>query len=149
MLENQPLPPWSLTTLDGSPAPAPEAFLGKPLLILIFNVGCLGCLGRALPFSLKLLDAYPDLQVIAIHTHTPGPDYPPARIEAVKKANHLPYPVYLDQGHETYDRYRAEGTPHWVLLDAEGKVRRSIWGSMANAQQRLDYALAELFEDVK
>ncbi len=45
----------------------------------------------------------------------------------------------------TFLRYEAGGTPHWVLIDTEGIIRKSIFGSMDGARQRLDYALEELF----
>ena len=48
----------------------------------------------------------------------------------------------------TFRRYEAGGTPHWVLIDADGVIRKSIFGSMDGARQRLDYALEELFQAI-
>ena len=144
---DQPAPPWRVTTLSGDAAPDLESLLGRPLLLLFFNVGCPGCMGRALPFSLDLAARYPGLQFIGIHTSfEKGSDFAPARIQAVVEYFDLPYPVYLDDGDATFLRYEAGGTPHWILIDADGIIRKSIFGSMDGARQRLDYALEEVFQ---
>ncbi|MDW3650687.1 MAG: TlpA disulfide reductase family protein [Bacteroidia bacterium] len=144
-IESHIAPEWAIESLDGSEVPSLASFRGKFVLILIFSRGCPGCMGRAIPFSLELQKNYPELQTIAIHSRFEGPEYSNHQIEEVKLYFKLPYPLYKDQGKETYERYRAEGTPHWILLDKEGRVIRSMWGSMANVQNRLQYAMAELF----
>jgi len=53
----------------------------------------------------------------------------------------------LDQGHQTWSAYDAGRTPHWVLINANGEIEKSIFGSMPNSLQRLDYSLIELFEN--
>ncbi len=73
--------------------------LGQALLLLFFNVGCPGCMGRALPFSLALARRYPGLRIIGLHTSfEKGSDDAPARIQAVVEYFKLPYPVYQDDG---------------------------------------------------
>ncbi len=119
------------------------------MLLLFFNVGCPGCMGRALPFSLELAARYPGLRLVGLHTSfEKGSDYAPARIQAVVEYFALPYPVYLDDGDATFLRYEAGGTPHRVLVEAGGIIRKSIFGSMDGARQRLGYALEELFQAI-
>ena len=144
-IESHIAPEWALESLDGSEVPSLASFRGKYVLILIFSRGCPGCMGRAIPFSLELQKEYPLLQTIAIHTHFEGPEYSDHQIKEVELYFKLPYPLYKDQGKTSYELYLAEGTPHWILLDIEGRVIRSMWGSMANVQNRLQYAMAELF----
>jgi len=131
--------------LGDEKAPGVEDFRGRPLLLLFFNIGCPGCTGRAIPFSLQLREQFPDLQIVGIHARFEGPAYSPSQVRAVIEYLKVPYPVLLDEGHETFSRYAAGGTPHWVLLDADGHIVRSIFGSMAGSQQRLAYALLELY----
>jgi peroxiredoxin len=115
-------------------------------LVLFFNVECLGCIGRALPFAQTLAERYPGLPVLAVHSvFRPGAPHDLERIRELVAHHGLTFPVLLDDGSATFDAYTAEGTPHWVLIDGEGRVRKSIFGSMDGARQRLDYALLELF----
>ncbi len=139
------LPDWQVQTADGQQVTR-EQFFGQPLLILFYHLGCLGCIGRALPFARKLAVAYPDLQIVGIHTRFEGLQYNTEDVLAQAESTQLPFPIFFDKGHRTYDMYGAEGTPHWILLDANGQLFRSIFGSMANARQRLDYALMEIFQ---
>ena len=123
--------------------------LGQALLLLFFNVGCPGCMGRALPFSLELAAQYPALQIVGIHTSfEAGSKYATAQIQAIVAYFKLPFPAFLDDGDATFLRYKAGGTPHGVLIGAEGIIRKSIFGSMDGARQRLDYALEELFQAI-
>ncbi|MEL6671684.1 MAG: redoxin domain-containing protein [Bacteroidota bacterium] len=140
------LPDWEVTTLDGSPAPSLHDFRGKVVLLLIFSRGCPGCMGRAVPYSKSLLADFPDLQIIGIHTQFEGPEYSQRQIEEVKLYFKLPYPLLVDQGKKTFEKYAAEGTPHWLLVDREGRLLKSFFGSMEGARQRLVYSLTELFE---
>jgi len=141
------LPNWHIDTTDGSVAPDLEKYRGKNLLILFYSMGCPGCLSRAIPFSLQLKRAYPDLQLVAIHTHFERPKHSPAEIRVAADAMNVDYPVFLDKGIETASLYQAEGTPHWVLLDKGGEMYKSIFGSMPNSLQRLDLSLMELFQE--
>ncbi len=142
----EPAPPWRVTTLSGEATPDLDTLFGQPVLLLFFNVGCPGCMGPALPFSLELAARYPGLRLVGLHTSfEKGSDFAPARIQAVVEYFNLPYPVYLDDGDATFRRYEAGGTPRWVLINAEGIVRKSIFGSMDGARQRLGYALEERF----
>jgi len=43
-----------------------------------------------------------------------------------------------------YEKFKAEGTPHWLIFDKNRELKYSIFGSQANAHNRLLYALEEL-----
>jgi len=43
-----------------------------------------------------------------------------------------------------YDHFKAEGTTHWIVLDKELEIFRSIFGSQQQSQRRLWYALEAL-----
>lgn len=55
-------------SLDGNVINLREIYWGKPLLILFFNIQCLGCVGRAIPLAYDYLQEFKNLNVIAIHT---------------------------------------------------------------------------------
>lgn len=147
-MNNQAAPPFTLDTVDNSQISL-ETFYGngKPTLLLFFNIGCAGCTGRAIPLTLTFANDYPDLQLLAIHSHfSANTPHPYESVKAVASYFKLPYPVAFDQDDTIFRLYAAEGTPHWILLDAAGKIHKSIFGSMAGARQRLSYSLQELFQ---
>lgn len=135
---------WQIASLDQSPAPTLSDFEGKPTLLLFFNLGCLGCLHRGVPLARDLAHAYPELNVIGIHSNF-GRQYTAEEIAATLAENKVDFPVLQDDGHTTYDAFNAEGTPHWILLDEKGNINKSIFGSQPNVQQRLTYSMMELF----
>jgi hypothetical protein len=81
--------PFTLTALDGTQVEL-AALHGEPILLLFFNIGCAGCTGRALPLTLDLSRQYPELQLVAIHSHfSPAP----VPIESIKSvANYFKLP---------------------------------------------------------
>lgn len=142
-----PAPAWQVTTLDGAPGPAVNDYAGQHVLVLFFNVGCLGCVSRGLPFAQQIASAYPELSVVVIHSDFGSLPTTPERVREVLPEDPPAFTLLNDDGHETYDRYEAEGTPHWALIAPDGTVSKSIFGSMPNAIQRLTYSLEELFPD--
>lgn len=149
LLNNQ-IQPWYLESIDGRIVPDYDAFKGKPLLILFFYLGCPGCIGRAIPFANKMAYEHPDsMNVLGIHSNFEGPEYSDDEITAHLTSLHVRFPVFRDAGLATtfYD-YQAGGTPHWVLVNKDGKVIRSIFGSDPNrALLWLDYAITEELEN--
>lgn len=141
------IPNWSIESLDGGTAPRIDSFYGRFHLIYFFNIGCIACKTRAIPFASEIHRAFPEIQISAIHTRFEGPVYSKNQIEEIKLVHKIPYPVYQDSGMKSYLDFKAEGTPHWVLLDKQGRVLRSIFGSQPNALQRLYYLLLELLDN--
>lgn len=136
--------PLDIFSINDKEIPQLADFKGMYVLLLFFNRGCNGCIGRAIPFSLELKDEFPELQIIGIHSQFGSNTYTKAEIQEIVDYYNIPYPIVEDNGHHTYDMYKAEGTPHWVLLDKDG-VYKSFFGSMGNAQNRLYYTMSELF----
>ncbi len=143
----EPLPPWSLERIFGEAVPEVKDFKGKPLLILFFSLGCPGCLGRALPYANRMVFENGDrINVLGIHTNFEGVDFSQQQFQAAKEKYHLRFPFFKDANYDTtFLDYGAGGTPHWILVDAEGLVVYSIFGSDPNnALLRLDLKMQEL-----
>ncbi|GAP63592.1 hypothetical protein ARMA_2015 [Ardenticatena maritima] len=140
-------PPFhALKTLNGAPLQVDD-LRGAPALLLFFHVGCAGCMGRALPLTLRLAREYPQLRLVGIHlTGDDEPERVEYSLQKVIDYFKLPYPIIMDDGDATFRAYGVSGTPHWVLLNADGTIRKHFFGSMEGAQQRLFYSLAELFD---
>lgn len=145
--EGDTLPEWNLLPLANRQPPTLAELRGRYVLLLFYNLGCTGCVGRGLPLAQRIQDLYPDLQVVLIHSDFGRQTYSEDEILAEARKQHLQLEQYRDEGHTTYDAYGAEGTPHWVLIAPDGKLYRSFFGSMQQAQVRMDYVLRELFGD--
>lgn len=134
-----------VSTLEGEAIDIMEKYNnGKPMLILFFNNRCLGCVGRAIPLAYDFSQEYDNLNVLAIHTDFGREVATKEDIINLFTTKELPIPIYFDKGQENYERFECEGTPHWIMIDKNGEIFRSFYGSQDNAQNRLFYALDEL-----
>lgn len=147
LILDTPILPWSLESIFGDDVPDNSDFLGQPLLILFFGLSCPGCLGRAVPYANRTVVELGDrISVIGIHSDFHRSGFTDSQFQKAKEALYIRFPFYRDQNFDrTFKDYRAGGTPHWILLDAEGKVKYSLFGSDPNnALLKLDYRIAEL-----
>ena len=143
---DKPLPDWSIEPIFEKTA-KPKDFIGAPLVILFFSLGCPGCLGRAIPYANRLVYEHGEkLKVIGIHTNFEGVDYDLDKFKQAQEELNIRFPIYKDANfNTTYLDYGARGTPHWIIVDAEGNVAYSIFGSDPNnALLRIDYLMGEL-----
>ncbi|CAM1342429.1 TlpA family protein disulfide reductase [Tenacibaculum amylolyticum] len=144
---NKPLPEWELTSIFNNKVPALENYKGKPLLILFFNLGCPGCKGRALPYANRVVvENGEHINVIGIHSRFEGPEYHIEDYIKAKEEFYIRFPFFEDENDtNTFRKYEAGGTPHWILVDQEGNLAYSIFGSDPNnALYRLDLKINEL-----
>ena len=142
-----PIPEWSIEPIFENPIPSVNDYKGKPLLILIFSLGCPGCLGRAIPFANRMVYENPEtLNVIGIHTNFEGVDFSVEKFKKAKEDFYIRFPIFKDKNFDTtFLNYGAGGTPHWILVDKDGKVSYSIFGSDPNnALLRLDLKINEV-----
>ncbi|MEX0273876.1 MAG: peroxiredoxin family protein [Flavobacteriaceae bacterium] len=140
------IPEWELESIFGDSVPRVRDLKGSLVLVLFFNLGCPGCKGRALPFANRVAyEKGEQVQVLGIHSRFEGPTYTDAQLRAAKEEYHIRFPYYRDaQSANTFYKYQAGGTPHWILLDCEGLLVYAIFGSDPNnALLRLDYRIQE------
>ena len=133
-----------LLTLDGERINLVDKYAGKPLLVLFFNIRCLGCVGRAIPLAYDYSQEFEGLEVVAIHTSFGKKMVTKEDIINIFTTKELPFPIYFDIGQTNYEGFECEGTPHWLMFDTQGELFRSFYGSQEGAQTRLMYALDEL-----
>lgn len=138
-------PEWSLTELTSGETLSSQQFAGKPVLLFFFNIGCDGCMFRGLPVAAEIARQYDEINVIGVHSTFNAFGHTLDQIRTEIDEHGVPFPVVLDSDHAVFDAFEAEGTPHWIFIDSEGKVERSIFGSQPNALQRLEYGLMEQF----
>lgn len=141
------LPNWHLLKVFDQKVPVPEGFIGKPLIILFFSLTCPGCVGRAIPFANRIVYENGEfVNVLGIHTHFEGPETTDEILKKAKEDFFIRFPYFRDYGFaSTFHLFEASGTPHWVIVDENGKVRDSIFGSDPNrALLKIDYLIEEL-----
>lgn len=142
----EPLPEWQLESIMGDEVPTVASFRGKPLLIMFYNMGCPGCLGRAIPYANRIVYEKGDqMAVIGIHSGYSSRKFSLEKFEQAKKDFHIRFPFFSDFNYDTTGlRFGSGGTPHWILVDKNGVVQYSIFGSDPNnALLRLDYMIGE------
>ena len=83
---------------------------------------------------------------MGIHTNFEGIDFPTDRFKQAREEFYIRFPFFRDKNYDTtFLNYGAGGTPHWILVDKEGDVAYSIFGSDPNnALLRLDLKMSEL-----
>jgi len=117
---------------------------------MLFNLECAGCISRGVPLIKRLAAEHGDaLQLVMVHTAYGHREHPreelvPALERFAGSFAKLEVPIALDLSGGLAEAWGAEGTPHWFVYDAQGRLARSIYGSQENAQTRLGYLLEEL-----
>ena len=140
------LPDWSLEKIFEEEPSQKEAFIGKPLLILFFSLGCPGCLGRAIPYANRIVHEMGDqMQVLGIHTNFESLNIPREKFAKAREDFAIRFPFFKDKNYDTtFLNYGAGGTPHWILVDKNNTVVYSIFGSDPNnALLRLELKMQE------
>ena len=145
---NKKINEFLVKTLDGDQLDLMEEYKGKPLLVLFFNIQCLGCVGRAIPLAYDFSQEFKGLNVVAVHSDFGSIEVTKNEIVNIFTDKNLPYPIYFDYGKTNYEKFECEGTPHWLLIDKKGHISKSFFGSQENAQTRLMYALEEIVETI-
>lgn len=143
----KPATAWSLDAIFDHEVPTIESYRGKPLLILIFSLGCPSCLGRAIPFANRIVyEKAKEMEVVGVHTNFEGLDFTKNHFIKAQEDFFMRFPIYKDKNYDTtFLNYGAGGTPHWILVDENGNVVYSIFGSDPNnALLRLDLKIEEL-----
>lgn len=117
---------------------------GKKHLLLFYHTQCLGCIGRAIPLAYQLQKSHPEIEVLLIHSNLGSWKPTKQEILSVFVGGESPLPIYIDKNAELYHLLNCEGTPHWIFLNEKAEIENSIFGSQANAQNRLMYTLDQL-----
>jgi len=144
---NSNLPSWELEPLEEENVPSISDYADKPFILLFFSLQCPGCLGRAIPFANRIVyENGEHINVIGIHTHFEGPETSTRKLLDAKEEFFIRFPIFRDTGlAATFHKYKAGGTPHWIVVDKKGVVIDSIFGSDPNrALLKLDYIINEL-----
>ncbi|MFN7019179.1 MAG: TlpA family protein disulfide reductase [Fimbriimonadales bacterium] len=128
-------PNFRLETLDGKVVELSQ-LRGKPVFIDFWATWCGPC-RRALPHTQKLAEKYgKDAHILAINLK----EDPETVREFLQKHNYT-FTVPMDINGEVATAYRVRGIPHFVLLDAQGKVQFVQIGYGPGIERKLEVEL--------
>ena len=133
-----PAPAWDTTTWLNTPAPLDLAQLrGKVVYLHAFQMPCPGCVAHALPQAQRVAERFAAAPLAVVGLHTVFEHHAAMGETALRAFVHeyrIGYPVGIDRPGEdataarTMRAYDMRGTPTTVLIDAEGRLRRQIFG---------------------
>lgn len=130
---------------------------GRVVLLHAFQMLCPGCVLHGIPQAQRVAAAFADapLTVVGLHTVFEHHDVMgPAALDVFLHEYRVTFPVAVDQPNAsgtglpaTMQAYAMRGTPTVVLIDAEGLVRRHVFGSYTDLQ--LGHDLGQLIAEAE
>ena len=142
-MELQLAPEWNATTWLNTATPMSlELLRGKVILLHAFQMLCPGCVSTSLPQVKRVAEHFKDapLQVIGMHTvfehHSAMEEI---SLRAFLHEYGVRHPVGIDmpglKGNpmpQTMQAYGMRGTPTTILIDADGRIRRTTFGTCSD-----------------
>lgn len=139
-------PPWSTSRWFNLPRGREtlslEELRGRVVVLHTFQMLCPGCVFHGLPQAQRIAAAFAAADVAVIGLHTVFEHHAamtPVSLEAFLHEHRVAFPVGVDAESEagaardplpqTMRRLALQGTPSLVLIDREGRLRRSGFGA--------------------
>ncbi|MBM4243736.1 MAG: TlpA family protein disulfide reductase [Deltaproteobacteria bacterium] len=138
-MDPRPAPPWETTTWLGTPEPLVlESLLGRVVVVHAFQMLCPGCVSRGIPQAQRVAELFARAPVTVVGLHTVFEHHEAMGVEALRAFVHeyrIRFPVGVDAPGldgdpmpRTMRAYDMQGTPTTVLIDAQGRRRRQVFG---------------------
>ncbi|MBN8228753.1 redoxin family protein [Corallococcus macrosporus] len=132
-------PAWRTTTWLNTPEPLTlERLRGKVILLHAFQMLCPGCVARGIPQAQRVAELFAGAPLAVVGLHTVFEHHEAMKLESLRAFLHeyrVKFPVGVDAPGEggnpipqTMDAYAMRGTPTTVLIDAQGRLRRQLFG---------------------
>lgn len=121
-----------LTGLDGWINSEPHTLKelrGKVVLVDFWTYTCINCI-RTFPHITEWYKKYKDKGFVLLGIHSPEFEFEKKRanVEAAVAKYSLPYPVALDNDHDTWNAFQNRFWPAHYLIDVEGNIRYHHFG---------------------
>jgi peroxiredoxin len=140
MSPGTPAPAWTTSAWLNTEAPLALADLrGRVVLLHAFQMLCPGCVALAIPQVQRVERAFTGRPLMVVGLHTVFEHHAAMGVEALRAFVHeyrIRHPVavdaaglYGDRIPQTMRAYGMEGTPTTVLIDAQGRRRKQIFGA--------------------
>lgn len=131
-------PAWHTTAWLNTPQPLDLAQLrGKVVLLHAFQMLCPGCVAHGLPQAQRVAALFAEAPLAVIGLHTVFEHHAAMGLESLRAFVHeyrISFPVGVDAPASdgpiprTMQAYAMQGTPTLVLIDAQGRLRRQVFG---------------------
>ncbi len=131
-------PAWHTTAWLNTPQPLDLAQLrGKVVLLHAFQLLCPGCVAHGLPQAQRVAALFAEAPLAVIGLHTVFEHHAAMGLESLRAFVHeyrISFPVGVDAPASdgpiprTMQAYAMQGTPTLVLIDAQGRLRRQVFG---------------------
>jgi len=136
----RPAPDWQVARWFNTDAPRSLSHLrGRVVVLHAFQMLCPGCVARGIPQAQRTAELFAQAPVAVIGLHTVFEHHEvmgPAALEAFLHEYRIRFPVGVDVPGEhgdpiprTMRAYAMRGTPTTVLIDAEGRLRKQVFGA--------------------
>lgn len=134
-------PDFSLSTVSSGKFSL-AAQRGKVVLLEFMSYNCPACYGANEPLvALNGKYGKSGLQVVAVSVDAD------ADMAGYARQYGITYPIALDTEQETAAAYRLRGTPTFVVVDKQGKIRRYWAGFDTALVQAMESAITELLQE--
>ncbi|WP_375756951.1 redoxin domain-containing protein [Corallococcus exercitus] len=135
----RPAPEWRTTTWLNTPEPLTlERLRGKVILLHAFQMLCPGCVARGIPQAQRVAELFAGAPLAVVGLHTVFEHHEAMKLESLRAFLHeyrVKFPVGVDAPGEggnpiprTMEAYAMRGTPTTILIDAQGRLRRQLFG---------------------
>ncbi len=132
-------PEWITSEWLNTPEPLSLAKLrGRVILLHAFQMLCPGCVARGIPQAQRAAEIFQATPLVVLGLHTVFEHHDamgPTSLKAFLHEYRVRFPVGIDAPDpgggaipQTMRAYGMQGTPTSVLIDAQGRIRRQIFG---------------------
>lgn len=132
-------PEWRTTAWLNAEEPLTLARLrGQVVMLHAFQMLCPACVAQAIPQAKRVATLFADAPLVVIGLHTVFEHHEAMKLESLRAFLHeygVRFPVGVDAPDpdgrpipQTMRAYAMQGTPTLVLIDAQGYVRRHVFG---------------------
>lgn len=139
-MEAPPLAPaWRTTDWLNTPSPLTlERLRGRVVLLHAFQMLCPGCVARGIPQAQRVAEVFAGAPLVVVGLHTVFEHHDAMRLPSLRAFLHeyrVRFPVGVDAPDPSGDptpltmrAYQMRGTPTTILIDAEGRLRKQVFG---------------------
>jgi len=138
-MELKPAPEWHTTTWLNTEEPLSlERLRGRVVLLYAFQMLCPGCVAHGLPQAQRVAEIFSGVPLSVIGLHTVFEHHEALGLPALRAFLHeykIKFPVGVDAPGldddpipRTMRAYAMRGTPTTAIIDAQGRLRRLVFG---------------------
>lgn len=132
-------PAWRTTDWLNTDEPLMlEQLRGRVVLLHAFQMLCPGCVARGIPQAQRVAEVFAGAPLVVVGMHTVFEHHDAMKVESLRAFLHeyrVRFPVGVDAPDpdgdpipQTMSAYAMRGTPTTVLIDANGRLRRHVFG---------------------